>query len=254
MPLTPLEVRQHLLPIAKIRGYERAETDKFLKRVGIDYEAVWVEREDLKKQVARFELELNELRERDAIAAERLVAVEASAAQIRPAADRAGVLTTQMEAATQELRQAAEREAHLQEHLTRLELDVATYREREAIVAETLIAAEASAAETRSRAREQARELSTQTDLAARERREAAELEAQAIVSEAETMKRQLDEETARARERHEAELEELRRLAEETRQNLSSLLIDTLHRAGVDVERLDALEGSAATPTKAFS
>jgi len=249
--MTPLEVRQHLLPIAKLRGYDRAATDSFLKRVGTDYEAVWAERDGLKKRLAHLESELAASRERETAATQTLIAAEESAAETRAAArERAGTLTSQTEDAARELRQAAELAAQLRKHVADLESELGVYREREAIVAETLIVAETSAAQIRSAAREQASALTTDTEIAARELRQGAEREAQAIVSEAETMMRQLEEEAARARERHEAELERLQRLADETRQSLSSLLIDTLYRAGVDVEHLGTR--SAAVPSSA--
>ena len=71
--MTPLEVRQHLLPIAKLRGYDRAATDSFLKRVGTDYEAVWAERDGLKKRLAHLESELAASRERETAATQTLI-------------------------------------------------------------------------------------------------------------------------------------------------------------------------------------
>ena len=175
--MTPLQVRQPSLPLAKLRGYERVETDTFLKRVAADYEAVWMEREGLKKRLAEVESQL-----------------------------------------------------HAQ-------------REREALVADALITAERGAAEIRAAASEQAAALRAEAELAAQEIRQDADAEARALIGEAQTMRRRLEEEAAHELERHETEVERLQRLSQETRENLSNLLIDTLQRAGIDVGRLAELE-----------
>ena len=166
VPMTPLQVRQHSLPLAKLRGYEREETDAFLRRVAADYEAIWMDRQGLQKRLAELEAELQACRDREALIADALIVAERGAAEIKAAAE-----------------------------------------------------------------------------VSARETLETAAAESRAMLSEAATMRRQLEEESVRTVERHEAEAERLQRLSDETRDNLSTLLVDTLHRAGIAIDRLGEVD-----------
>ena len=242
MPLTPLEVRQHLLPAAKFRGYDRSATDEFVKRVGADYEALWTERELGMKRIAELEAELAARRGTEVVAAAELRELQEAVAAADAAQERLAELANQADESDRRLRDAANLEGRLRAQLTAAESELATYREREGVVAGVLITAEASAAEIRAAAEQEADALRAEAEAAAHEMRSAAEAEVRASLSQVEAMAHQIEEEAVRERERHETELERLRQAADETRESLSALLVDTLNRAGIDTHDLQEL------------
>jgi cell division septum initiation protein DivIVA len=86
-PLTPRRIQATGLPGA-VRGYDRAATDRLLQKVADDYEALWLERKELRERVERLEAEIAQLNERERHVAEALLAAERTANAVRTDAQR----------------------------------------------------------------------------------------------------------------------------------------------------------------------
>jgi cell division initiation protein len=75
------------LPTA-MRGYDRAATDRLLKEIGESYEEIWLERKALREQVDQLRAEIEELRERNALAGGPAPETEGTAEETRAEAHR----------------------------------------------------------------------------------------------------------------------------------------------------------------------
>jgi cell division initiation protein len=69
-------------------GYKRAETERILEDVANSFESVWRDRGELTDKVEDLERQLDELRQREHLMTQALVAAERAAAEAREAARR----------------------------------------------------------------------------------------------------------------------------------------------------------------------
>jgi cell division septum initiation protein DivIVA len=113
-PLTPGQIESTDLPLA-LRGYDREETHRFLKKIAAGYEEVWAERKALREEIER-------LREREALVAEAFVAAERAADEIRAQARREGetILDEARAHAEEMVRAAVEERGELERTLSSL--------------------------------------------------------------------------------------------------------------------------------------
>jgi len=87
MPYTPVELR-HVHVGRGLLGYKRAAVEELLMEVADSFETVWRERGELADHAERIERELKELRERERLLTQTLVAAERAANEVREQAKR----------------------------------------------------------------------------------------------------------------------------------------------------------------------
>jgi cell division initiation protein len=94
-----------------MRGYDRAATDRLLKEVSASYEEIWLERKSLRQQVEQLASEIEELREREGLVGEAVLAGERAAEEIRAAAQHdAETILRQAKANAEEMLRLAEQD------------------------------------------------------------------------------------------------------------------------------------------------
>ena len=107
-PLTPRRIQTAHLPRA-LRGYDRAATEQLIREVSEGYEEIWLERKGLRQQIEQLASEIEELRQREGLVGEAVLAGERAAEETRAAAQR------EAEAMLEEAKASAERMLRLAE-------------------------------------------------------------------------------------------------------------------------------------------
>jgi cell division initiation protein len=87
MGYTPVELR-HVKVGRTLFGYNRGTVEELLDEVADSFEAVWRDRGELTDQVEELERQLGELRAREQLLTQTLVAAEAAAVEVREQARR----------------------------------------------------------------------------------------------------------------------------------------------------------------------
>src|SRR6516165_8430846 len=87
MAYTPVELR-HVRIGRRPLGYKRGEVERLLEDVADSFENVWRERGELEDRVDMLEKDLTELRRREELLAQALVAAEQAATETRAQAKR----------------------------------------------------------------------------------------------------------------------------------------------------------------------
>ena len=87
MAYTPVELR-HVRIARRPLGYKRGEVERLLEDVADSFENVWRERGELEDRVETLEKDLSELRRREELLAQALVAAEQAATETRAQAKR----------------------------------------------------------------------------------------------------------------------------------------------------------------------
>src|SRR5579862_8965469 len=110
MSYTPVELR-HVRVGRSLFGYNRAMVEQMIEEVAESFEATWRERGELADRCEALEKQIDELRRRDALLSQTLVAAEQAASDVREQARREAA--TILGEAQQEAR-AVVRRAHEQ--------------------------------------------------------------------------------------------------------------------------------------------
>src|SRR3954470_5473149 len=87
MSYTPVELR-HVRGSRRPLGYDRATVEQILADVADSFETVWRDRGELADKVESLEAQLDELKRREAVLTNTLVAAERAAAEVRDHAKR----------------------------------------------------------------------------------------------------------------------------------------------------------------------
>jgi cell division initiation protein len=87
MTYTPVELRHVRVP-RRLLGYKRSAVQQLLAEVADSFETVWRERHELADRVEAYERDLGELRQREQVLTQTLVAAEQAAAEVREQAKR----------------------------------------------------------------------------------------------------------------------------------------------------------------------
>jgi|SRR5581483_9761284 len=87
MPYTPVELR-HVRLARSVLGYRRSVVDALLVDVADSFEEAWRERAELRDKVEELEKQTGDLRRREELLANALVAAEQAAAEVRVQAKR----------------------------------------------------------------------------------------------------------------------------------------------------------------------
>lgn len=74
-PLTPGQIQSSELRLA-LRGYDRDETDRLLRKIATNYEELWKERKALRERLQELEAALGDMRRREQSVGEALVIAE----------------------------------------------------------------------------------------------------------------------------------------------------------------------------------
>lgn len=109
-PLTPRRIQTSHLPRA-LRGYDRAATDQLIREVSEGYEEIWLERKGLRQQLEQLASEIEELRQREGLVGEAVLAGERAAEEIRATAQReADAILDEAKATAERILRLAEEE------------------------------------------------------------------------------------------------------------------------------------------------
>lgn len=109
-PLTPRRIQTSHLPRA-LRGYDRAATDQLIREVSEGYEEIWLERKGLRQQIEQLSSEIEELRQREGLVGEAVLAGERAAEEIRATAQReADAILDEAKATAERILRLAEEE------------------------------------------------------------------------------------------------------------------------------------------------
>jgi cell division septum initiation protein DivIVA len=87
MTYTPVELRHVRVP-RRLFGYKRSAVQQLLAEVADSFETVWRERHELADRIEAYERDLGELRQREQVLTQTLVAAEQAAAEVREQAKR----------------------------------------------------------------------------------------------------------------------------------------------------------------------
>src|SRR5213592_1107957 len=87
MPYTPVELRHVRVPRAFL-GYKRSAVEALLKEVAENFETAWRERHELADHVEAVEAEVEQLRQREQVLTQTLLAAEQAAAHVKEQAQR----------------------------------------------------------------------------------------------------------------------------------------------------------------------
>jgi cell division initiation protein len=131
VPLTPLDIYNKEFK-SSFRGYQQDEVDEFLDEVRRDYEALLLENEDLKQQLAGVGERIEQYKKLEETLKNTLVVAQATADEVRQAARKeADLIIREAEARAKELVEEAEERVRQQEaRLAELRRDWDTFRAR----------------------------------------------------------------------------------------------------------------------------
>jgi cell division initiation protein len=131
VPLTPLDIYNKEFK-SSFRGYQQDEVDEFLDEVRRDYEALLLENEDLKQQLAGVGERIEQYKRMEETLKNTLVVAQATADEVRQAARKeADIIIREAEARAKELVDKAEERVRQQEaRIAELRRDWDTFRAR----------------------------------------------------------------------------------------------------------------------------
>ena len=111
MRITPLDVRNHVFP-KRFSGYACDEVDSFLGLIADDYEDLLREAEELRKQVIRLEVRVEDLASNESILRDTLTTAQRMSEDLKQMAIKeAGVLLGEAEVRAEKVLDAAHRRA-----------------------------------------------------------------------------------------------------------------------------------------------
>jgi cell division initiation protein len=111
MKITPLDIEQVKFRI-RFRGYDRREVDDFLDSVTVEYEGLIKENSGLREKVASLEIQLNELRNKEAILTQTLTKAQQLVEEMKEGAQKeASLIVKQAELQAEEFMKDAREES-----------------------------------------------------------------------------------------------------------------------------------------------
>jgi cell division initiation protein len=121
--LTPLDIQNHRFP-QRMRGYDPAEVESFLKMVGEDYESLVRETETLREQVRTLEARVAGLSANEKTLQDTLVMAQSLAGELKQTAERESeVMVSEAEVRAEKVLDAAHRRvAKLAEDIREMKL------------------------------------------------------------------------------------------------------------------------------------